>query len=144
MSGFEIAGIALAVLPMAFKAFGVYKEYFPSSKRIEEDLKQLAQDVSTEILRLHNTYALLLDPIQAKHENITVEELLEDPGSAKWRELRPEIDAQLRTILGASYDLFQEHRYRIEKCSEKLRVKLKLPDPRVDPTYREVKAPFRT
>lgn len=137
MSGFEIAGIALAVLPMALKAFDVYKDYFPSSKKVEEDLRQLVQDLNSEKLRIHNIYERLLASIW--DQTTTARELLKDPNSPKWQELGPEIDARLRTLLGGMYNMFQEQLEQFGKASEKLRVKLKLPDPQVDPTYNEVR-----
>ncbi|KAK1777257.1 hypothetical protein QBC45DRAFT_417342 [Copromyces sp. CBS 386.78] len=128
MSGFEIAGIALAILPLAVEAFKVYKTYFPSSKKFQEDLKQLVQDLTSERLRLYNTCDRLLGPLL--DQTTTAKGLLEDPRSPKWKKIGPQFDAQLRTLLDGTYTKFQEQLDEINKSFEELRLKLKLPDPR--------------
>lgn len=140
MSGFEIAGIVLAVLPAAVQAFQVYKTYFPSSKKFQEDLKQLVQDLESERTRLYNTLERLLGPLL--DETTTSQELLENPHSPKWEKLGPRIDDQLRTLLYITYNKFKEQLDEINKSSEELRLKLKLPDPRNGLVYDQVKRPL--
>ena len=139
MSGFEIAGITLAIIPLAIEAIKAYRDYFPRSKKVQEDLKQLVQSLESEELRITNISHRLIVHVSLPDENTTVRELLKNACSPKWREMGPEIESQLRTLLGSNYNKFHENLDEVGKSIEKLRVKLKLPDPRVDPTYNQVK-----
>ncbi|KAH6623813.1 hypothetical protein F5144DRAFT_519275, partial [Chaetomium tenue] len=63
MSGFEVAGVVLGVLPLAVKAAKAYMDILSSMKDAKRNLKALVHDLETEQIRLETTCEVLLDGI---------------------------------------------------------------------------------
>ncbi|KAK4107428.1 hypothetical protein N656DRAFT_840433 [Canariomyces notabilis] len=60
MSGFEVAGVILALLPLAIKAARAYADILSSNRTAKYELTKLIQDLETEEACLQNTCELLL------------------------------------------------------------------------------------
>ncbi|KAK3401307.1 hypothetical protein B0T20DRAFT_112927 [Sordaria brevicollis] len=135
MSGFEIAGIVLAVVPAALKLYTVYAEYFPSVKKFKNDLHLLHQGLDTEQVRFINTFERLLRPILG--ETMSIVRLLElkNEKHPKWKQLEPLIHSRLIMLLDFTHDKYIEQMGEFRKSSKELQIKLKLPDPEEDPDY---------
>lgn len=63
MSGFEVAGIILGVVPLAIQAAKGYMTILSSMKDAKRNLKALIHDLETEQVRLEMTCEVLLDGI---------------------------------------------------------------------------------
>lgn len=63
MSGFEIAGVVLGVLPLVIEAAKGYMHILSSLKDARRNLKALVHDLETEQIRLETTYEVLLDGV---------------------------------------------------------------------------------
>ena len=105
MSGFEVAGVLLAVFPIAVSGISQFikgAETIKHWRRYRIKLENYAA-----ILESHRVYyldtldELLIDIIESEDDVTT---LLEDPAGSAWRD--PQYDQQLRRRLGRSYDVY--------------------------------------
>jgi len=117
MSGFEVAGLVLGVLPIAVQALRGYMGLLSSIKQSERTLKALIRDLETEHLRLQTTCEVLLDGVAPP---TAIDELIRTPLSPKWE---PYND-QIRLRLWTTWDKFYEHILDMQKAAEELREKL--------------------
>jgi hypothetical protein len=76
MSGFEVIGVVLAVLPIAVKAAYTYRDIFKSYEKVAKEIEWLANEILTEHVRLRASVEKLLSGIVSP-SNIYV--LLDDP-----------------------------------------------------------------
>jgi hypothetical protein len=125
MSGFEVAGIVLAVFPLVIDGFEKYSEL---AKRVGlwhqirlEHFKCLRD------LRFHRTVLTshlrqLLLPLVVDDGH--VKRLLADPGGEGWKEAW--LDASLRDRLGESYELYFEYISGMKEVVEELKHELAL------------------
>ena len=105
MSGFEVAGILLAVFPIAVNGISQFIEGTETIKHWRRYRIKLENYAA--VLESHKVYyldtldELLIDIIESEDD---VTKLLEDPGGSAWR--NPQYDQQLRRRLGRSYDVY--------------------------------------
>lgn len=119
MSGLEVAGLVLGVLPIAVKALHSYRSILSSVKNLNHDILALVQDIETEGVRLRTNCELLLDDIVPFHK---IDALLEDPLSPAWKEF--DVDYKLRIRLYDSYPKFEEKIRDIQEASSVLKHRL--------------------
>lgn len=105
MSGFEIAGVLLAVFPIAVNGISQFIEGAETIKhwrRYRMKLENYAAVVeSHRVYYLDTLDELLIDIIESEDD---VAGLLEDPGGSAWRS--PQYDQRLQRRLGRSYDVY--------------------------------------
>ena len=105
MSGFEIAGVLLAIFPIAVNGISQFVEGAETIKhwrRYRIKLENYAAIVeSHKVYYLDTLDELLIDIIESEDD---VTGLLDDPGGAAWRS--PQYDQRLRRRLGRSYDVY--------------------------------------
>lgn len=119
MSGFEVVGVVLGVLPLAIEALKTYKSTLSSMRNVERSLKALIQDLETEQVRLRTTCEVLLEGIVPLS---MIDTLLETPFGPQW-EL---YDHQLRLRLWTSSAKFQEQVAEMQKAAEELKNNLSI------------------
>ncbi|OAA58662.1 hypothetical protein ISF_06445 [Cordyceps fumosorosea ARSEF 2679] len=122
MSGFEIVGLALAVLgvlPAAVEAVKGYKTLLSSIKHVERDLGTLIRDLETEQVRLRTTCEMLLDGVVPYS---IIDTLIENPFGTEWQPYKD----QLRLRLWSSSAKFEEHVLEMQKAAFDLNVKLNI------------------
>lgn len=103
MSGFEVAGVALALLPILIE---VVKSYSTIAKKVHT-LRHYSRDVKSisEQLKVHNgiflnEVRLLLRSVQAEDE---VEGMLDDTSDRRW--VNEHLDDNLRAVLRESFEV---------------------------------------
>ncbi|KAK3401310.1 hypothetical protein B0T20DRAFT_503904 [Sordaria brevicollis] len=84
MSGIEVAGLVLGVLPVVIQALNGYRSILSSIRNVESDIQALILGLETERVRLRTSCELLLEGIVPAKE---IDDLLEDPFSEKWKAL---------------------------------------------------------
>lgn len=114
MSGFEVVGVVLGVLPLAIEALKAYKSTLSSMRNVERSLKALIQDLETEQVRLRTTCEVLLDGIVPLS---MMDTLLETPFGPQWEPY----DHQLRPRLWTSSGKFEEQATEMQKAAEGLK-----------------------
>ena len=121
MSGLEVVGLVLGVLPMAIKALKTYREIMSDVKRVPNDLANLIDDLETEMIQLRTSCELLLEQI-VPFEDIA--DYLDDPMSPKWK--ISGVNDKLKTRLSDSYPKFEEKVRDIQAVGQDLEKKLRL------------------
>ncbi|KAK1777270.1 hypothetical protein QBC45DRAFT_331016 [Copromyces sp. CBS 386.78] len=121
MSGLEVAGLVLGVLPLAIKALKAYREIMSDVRGVPNDLANLIEDLETEMLRLRTSCELLLEQI-VPFEDIA--DYLDDPMSPKWEESA--VNNKLRIRLSDAYPKFEEKVRDIRAVGLDLEKKLRL------------------
>ncbi|KAH6987131.1 hypothetical protein EDB80DRAFT_589897 [Ilyonectria destructans] len=114
MSGFEVVGVVLGVLPLAIEALKAYKSTLSSMRNVERSLKALIQDLETEQVRLRTTCEVLLEGIVPLS---MIDTLLETPFGPQWEPY----DHQLRLRLWTSSGKFEEQATEMQKAAEELK-----------------------
>ncbi|KAI0435611.1 hypothetical protein F4803DRAFT_544977 [Xylaria telfairii] len=117
MSGLEVAGLVLGVLPIAVKAIQGYREIFHSIKNIDQDLRHIELDLETERLRLQNTCETLLVGIVPPTK---IHSMIEDPLGPDWKSYTE----KLRLRLYTSYELFEKRVIEMSEATKELRLRL--------------------
>ncbi|KAK3946883.1 hypothetical protein QBC32DRAFT_115133 [Pseudoneurospora amorphoporcata] len=84
MSGIEVVGLVLGVLPIVIQALQGYKSIMSSLRNVESDIQALILGLETERVRLRTSCELLLEGIVPADD---IDRLLEDPFSEKWKAL---------------------------------------------------------
>ncbi|KAK3948958.1 hypothetical protein QBC32DRAFT_45482 [Pseudoneurospora amorphoporcata] len=121
MSGFEVAGLVLGVLPLAVQALKTYREIMADVKGVPSDLANLIEDLETEMLRLRTSCELLLEQIVPF---VDIADYLDDPMSPKWE--KSAVNNKLRIRLSDSYPKFEEKVRDIRAVGLELEKKLRL------------------
>lgn len=103
MSGLEIAGLVLGVLPIAVKALQTHKHMLSSYKRAARLIRNLEKNITTELRFLKTTCETLLDGIALPHE---IDAMLGKPFGPAWKQVQ--INQDLRIRLGDSYASIEE------------------------------------
>ncbi|CAM1503061.1 Fc.00g078370.m01.CDS01 [Cosmosporella sp. VM-42] len=115
MSGFEVIGVVLGVLPLAIKAMKEYKALLP--RPAERDLKALIRDLETEQVCLRNTCELLLEGIAPFS---SIDNLIKSPFGPGWKQY----SSQIRLRLWTTSTTCEEQVIGMEKAVQELREKL--------------------
>lgn len=84
MSGIEVAGLVLGVLPVVIQALQGYRNILSSIRNVESDIQYLILGLETERVRLRTSSELLLEGIVPADD---IDDLLEHPFSEKWEAL---------------------------------------------------------
>ncbi|ORY09924.1 hypothetical protein BCR34DRAFT_486580 [Clohesyomyces aquaticus] len=124
MSGVEIAGIALAVLPLIINAIEDYNEGLDPVKaflRWERELPQFIRKLRNQHVHFSQTMRLLLEPITTEFE---LAEMLSDPSGQMWKD--KEMSIKLKNKLQESYQAYQSTISDIERIMKKIAGKLDL------------------
>jgi hypothetical protein len=126
MSGFEIVGVVLGVLPLVIAAL----EHYEDSVRVihryyyyKKEIRRLVLIIRTEQVELKNTCEQLLTDIVPVQQ---IEELLKDPRSTSWES--PEVTRRLKARLRDSYEVYMERLKQMNAALEELRSRLDLND----------------
>lgn len=101
MSGFEVAGLVLGILPLAIKSIKSYRTSLSSWISAKEQLDWLLVELETEQIRLKNTCELLLHDIVPLS---MIDHMIQDPFSAEWAKHND----RLRERLWDSWATFQK------------------------------------
>ncbi|KAK0625883.1 hypothetical protein B0T14DRAFT_599378 [Immersiella caudata] len=117
MSGLEVVGVVLGVLPLAVKALQGYMTVLSSMKHSQRNLNALIRDLETEHIRLQTTCELLLDGIAPPS---VIDKLIQTPFGPEWR---PYNDA-LRLRLWTTCTKFEEQVNELQAAASDLRAKL--------------------
>ncbi|KAK3401309.1 hypothetical protein B0T20DRAFT_430215 [Sordaria brevicollis] len=127
MSGLEVAGLVLGVLPLAIKALRTYKDIMADMKGVPSDLANLIGDLETEMLRLRTSCELLLEQIVPFED---IDDYLDNPLSARWQ--KSAVNNKLRNRLSDSYPKFEEKVRDIQAVGLDLQRKLRLREDMLD------------
>ncbi|KAM0553114.1 hypothetical protein ACHAPJ_007663 [Fusarium lateritium] len=117
MSGFEVAGVVLGVLPLAIEALKGYRTMLSWMRDADRNLKALIQDLETEQARLRVTCEVLLDGIAPLSR---IDAMIEKPFGPEWNQFNDNIRVRLWTTTGR----FKEHAREMKEAAEELREKL--------------------
>jgi hypothetical protein len=104
MSGFEVAGTVLAVMPLFIQAIEYYKSsanVFARYKNYDKDLQRLVDDLVCERGIYHTEFEILLETITTWDKGEIQKQLNLGLGS---RRLKTDCEAKLRNYLGSSRD----------------------------------------
>ncbi|KAI8649928.1 hypothetical protein NCS56_01444000 [Fusarium sp. Ph1] len=117
MSGIEVVGLVLGILPLATKALQGYRAMLSGVRGADRDLKALVQDLETEQVRLQTTCEVLLDGIAPLSR---IDDMVEKPFGPEWEQFSDDIRERLWKGTGK----FKEHVKEMQEAAEELRVKL--------------------
>lgn len=117
MSGFEVAGVVLAVLPLAIEAAKGYMSVLSSVKDAKRNLKALVHDLETEQIRLETTCEVLLDGIVPSS---AVDRMIRTPLGPEWKLYND----QLKLRLWTTSKKFEEQVVEMQTAALKLQAKL--------------------
>lgn len=117
MSGFEVAGLVLGVLPMAIQVIGGYRTILSSVKSARRDLTWLERDLETERTRLQNTCECLLVGIAPLS---VIDSMIDDPFGPDWKKFND----PLRLRLWRSWGSFQRQVALMSDAVSELKEKL--------------------
>ncbi|CAG7561089.1 unnamed protein product [Fusarium equiseti] len=119
MSGFEVVGVVLGVLPLAIEALKSYRAILSRIRSAERDLRALIQDLETEKVRLQTTCEVLLDGIAPLSR---IDDIVKKPFGPEWKQF----DENIRGRLWTSMDTFRDKAKEMEEAAEELSEKLGL------------------
>ncbi|KAI8650600.1 hypothetical protein NCS57_01394300 [Fusarium keratoplasticum] len=117
MSGIEVVGLVLGILPLAIKALQGYRAMLSGVRGADRDLKALVQDLETEQVRLQTTCEVLLDGIAPLSR---IDDMVEKPFGPEWEQFSDNIRERLWKGTGK----FKEHAKEMQEAAEELREKL--------------------
>lgn len=104
MSGLEVAGLALGVIPLILSALEFYSEGISTTKRFfryKYELQAIIDAITTERAIFTNTMELLLTGIVRPEQ---MSEFFSDVGGNAWQE--NDFKEELRDRLGGSYEAY--------------------------------------
>ncbi|UPK99793.1 hypothetical protein LCI18_010728 [Fusarium solani-melongenae] len=117
MSGIEVVGLVLGILPLAIKALQGYRAMLSGVRGADRDLKALVQDLETEQVRLQTTCEVLLDGIAPLSR---IDDMVEKPFGPEWEQFSDDIKERL----WKGTDKFKEHAKEMQEAAEELRERL--------------------
>ena len=127
MSGFEVAGVVLAVFPLlvnGLQRFAEGVETIKSWKRYHRELSNYVRTLETQGTYCQDTIEELFDGII--HSDDEYNALKEDPGGALWRQ--PQYEGQLRRRLNHSYKNYMETMINMLETLKDVRRRLGMDD----------------
>ncbi|GAB1315508.1 hypothetical protein MFIFM68171_05718 [Madurella fahalii] len=119
MSGLEVAGVVLGILPLAVRALEGYMSVLSSMKHAQRNLRALVRDLETEQLRLQTTCEILLDGVAPPS---VIDKLVRTPFGPGWKPYNDRLRLRLWTTFGK----FEEQVVEMQEAAEELRAKLGL------------------
>jgi hypothetical protein len=130
MSGFEVVGVVLGVLPLVISALESYSDGIQTIRRMlgyKWELQLLITTLETEEVLFQNTCEVLIDGIDGAGE---MELLLKNLGGQLWKS--GELGRRLETRLSASYTVFFKRIVDMKDALESFKKRLGLgPDGKV-------------
>ncbi|OCL10028.1 hypothetical protein AOQ84DRAFT_290086 [Glonium stellatum] len=124
MSGAEVTGLVLAVMPLFISALEDYNEGLDPIKafmRWERELPQFIRKLRNQHVHYEQTLRLLLAPITSEFE---LAEMISEPNGSLWKNKK--IAGRLQDKLEESYEAYQSTIIDIEKIMKKIASKLDL------------------
>lgn len=121
MSGLEVAGLVLGLLPIAVKTLQTFKKALSLYKNAVRFIHTLETDLTNEYFILAYTCELLLHDIAPTSK---IGMMLENPFGPEWKE--EHFDRTLRIRLGQSYSSVEGGIEQLKKLVEELTRKLGL------------------
>lgn len=117
MSGFEIAGVVLGVLPLVIEAAKGYIHILSSVKDAQRNLKALVHDLETEQIRLETTCEVLLDGVAPPS---AIDRMIRTPLGPEWKLY----DDQLKLRLWTASKRFELQVAEMQEAAADLQAKL--------------------
>ncbi|KAM5378827.1 hypothetical protein ACJZ2D_004300 [Fusarium nematophilum] len=137
MSGIEVVGLVLGILPLAIEALKGYRAMLSRVRGADRDLKALIQDLETEQVRLQTTCEVLLDGLAPLSR---IDGMVERPFGPEWDQFSDDIRVRLWTATGK----FKEQAKEMQEAAEELREKLCMEaDGKASLTFRALVGEFR-
>ncbi|KAF2474227.1 uncharacterized protein BDR25DRAFT_120151 [Lindgomyces ingoldianus] len=124
MSGVEVVGITLAVMPLIITAIEDYNDSLDPVKaflRWERELPQFIRKLRNQHVHFAQTMRLLLEPITTEFE---LAEMLSDPSGQMWKD--ENMSRKLKDKLQESFQAYQSTIADIERIMKKIASKLDL------------------
>lgn len=124
MSGAEVAGLILAVMPLFISALEDYNDGLDPVKaflRWERELPQFIRKLRNQHVHYEQTLRLLLAPITTEFD---LAEMIADPNGELWKE--ESMAEKLQEKLAESYQAYQGTIQDIERIMKKIASKLDL------------------
>ncbi|EKG16004.1 hypothetical protein MPH_06826 [Macrophomina phaseolina MS6] len=137
MSGVELAGLVLAVLPLVISALEDYNEGLDPVKAFvkwENYLPQYIRKLRNQHVHYEQTLRLLLAPITTEYE---LAEMIAEPHGELWKD--PEMARKLKLKLDESYDAYHQTIQDVEKIMRAIAEKLDL-ERTIDVTRNDLEA----
>lgn len=125
MSGIEVVGVVLGVMPLIIEGLERYAEGISTAKRLfrpERELRRLRRRVNAELQIFRNTTRSLLVNIT---NDAHVTSLIDNPKSPLWQ--NAEFEEKLKRILGSSYRSWYDVMEDMNKAVTELTEVLGLP-----------------
>lgn len=116
MSGIEVAGIILAVIPLVISGIEVYDRKIKRRRNVLEELEELRDELDSEYIKFRNTIELLLGDSVDDH---TFNQLFSNIGGKLWS--NPRVEECLRNRLRQDYEIFLKYVTRMSGSVEDLR-----------------------
>jgi hypothetical protein len=124
MSGIEVAGIVLAVMPLFITALENYNDGLDPVKaflRWERELPHFIRKLRNQHVHFQQTLRLLLEPITTEFE---LAEMLAEPNGSHWKDAK--MAERLKDKLQESFQAYQSTIADIERIMTKIASKLDL------------------
>ncbi|KAK5726019.1 hypothetical protein LTR15_004210 [Elasticomyces elasticus] len=124
MSGIEIVGVVLGVLPLIVQGLQKYSEGVSTTKRLlhpDRELRRLRLRVNAELQIFRNTARLLLVNITTEADVVA---LINNPNASIWNE--GELENKLKTTLDSSYKIWREVMENMHEAVDELQSRLGL------------------
>lgn len=116
MSGIEVAGIILALIPLVISGIEAYDRKIKRRRSVLEELEDLKDELDSEYRKFRNTIELLLGDSVDDH---TFNQLFSNIGGKLWSNAR--VESCLRNRLRQDYEIFLKYVTRMNSSVEDLR-----------------------
>ncbi|KAH7121454.1 hypothetical protein EDB81DRAFT_666170 [Dactylonectria macrodidyma] len=117
MSGLEVIGLVVGILPLAVQAVKSYRNTLSGVANVDRDLNALIRDLETEHVRLRTTCEVLFDGVAPLS---IIDKLIETPFGPDWKPYNEKLRLRLWTESGQ----FEEQVAEMQKAAEDLKAKL--------------------
>lgn len=124
MSGFEVAGIVLGLIPMVIKATTSYADGLSTLQRwrkYDREIQSLNRNLETERARLKNVCEKLLLGL-VPHSQI--ESMIDDEGGSLWRE--DAIQKKMKSRLWECFDVFEANIVHVREALDEINRKIEM------------------
>lgn len=115
MSGIEVAGIVLAVIPLIITGIEAYDRKIKRRRNLLEELEDLKDELESEYAKFRNTMELLLSD---SVDDRTFNQLFSDVGGKLWSNTR--VEECLKNRLRQDYEIFRKYVNRMSSSVEDL------------------------
>jgi hypothetical protein len=126
MSGLEITGVVLGLIPLVIAALDQYADGIRTIKRAlkyKTELGNLVHELKAESIIYQDTCEWILDGMVSSME---LEMLVKDPGGPLWS--NDKLDKQLKERLGRSYEVYKTTVIDMNDAVREFMAKLDLDD----------------